>query len=314
MIKPLLALLLVLLLFTNARAQKGGVVYYLTNSGKLVSTKDSSDYSMVVMPPDSAVDKKLYIIYEYDKNGNIRFKSGSFTKDVNLKYHGAYKTYYPDGIIKSAGTYKNGEMTGPQTVYYHNGKLYSMIVYPDPGMPYYDECYDSTGVALAKKGNGLWKQFDEDFTYILAEGKVKKGLQEGQWNFKKSDSTVFIVNYLHGKEVPYTPPNDGHTYVSVERVPSFPGGMESFYRFIIKNVRYPDAARKNNTYGKVIVSFVVEKDGALTDVKVARGIGDGCDEEAVRVIKSSPRWSPGMQDNKPVRVAYSVPIMFGDSK
>ena len=105
--------------------------------------------------------------------------------------------------------------------------------------------------------------------------------------------------------------DDGNKiFTSVEQVPEFPGGLDAFARYLSKNIRYPAVARENNTQGRVIVSFVCEKDGSLTDVKVARGIGDGCDEEAVRVIKASPHWKPGIQNGRPVRVAYSVPINF----
>jgi protein TonB len=86
--------------------------------------------------------------------------------------------------------------------------------------------------------------------------------------------------------------------------------MEAFYKYLGKAIKYPSVARENGTQGRVIVSFVCERDGSLTDVKVARGIGDGCDEEAIRVIKASPHWKPGIQNGRPVRVAYSVPIMF----
>jgi protein TonB len=99
-------------------------------------------------------------------------------------------------------------------------------------------------------------------------------------------------------------------FVKVEHDPEFPGGMDQFYRFLAKTVRYPAAARENNTQGKVIVTMVVERDGSLSQVKVARGIGDGCDEEAVRVVKLSSPWKPGMQNGRVVRVAYSVPISF----
>ena len=108
--------------------------------------------------------------------------------------------------------------------------------------------------------------------------------------------------------------SENKVFTSVERVPSFPGGMEAFYNFLSKNIVYPKAARDKNTQGKVIVSFIVERDGKLNLVKVARGIGDGCDEEAIRVIKLSPPWKPGMQNGHTVRVAYSVPINFALSK
>lgn len=103
---------------------------------------------------------------------------------------------------------------------------------------------------------------------------------------------------------------NGPVFTSVEEVPEFPGGVQGFYHFLASSIRYPEAARKNKTQGRVVVSFIVEKDGALSDVHVLRGIGDGCDEESVRVLNTSPKWKPGTQNGKQVRVQYSVPISF----
>ena len=99
-------------------------------------------------------------------------------------------------------------------------------------------------------------------------------------------------------------------FLVVEEMPSFPGGEKEMYRYIGKNIEYPRMAKESGISGRVFVTFVVEKDGRVTDVKVLRGIGGGCDEEAVRVIKSMPRWKPGKQRGKPVRVQYRMPIKF----
>ncbi|WP_293299445.1 energy transducer TonB [Pedobacter sp. UBA4863] len=101
-----------------------------------------------------------------------------------------------------------------------------------------------------------------------------------------------------------------HHTASVEHSPEFPGGMEAWAKYIQRNLRYPSMAQEEGIGGKVFVSFVVEKDGTITDVKVTRGIGYGCDEEAMRVIKKSPRWKAGMQNNLPVRVRYNMPISY----
>jgi TonB family protein len=99
-------------------------------------------------------------------------------------------------------------------------------------------------------------------------------------------------------------------FTSVEQVPEFKGGLEAFGKFLATNMKYPKAARDNNVQGRVIITFVVEKDGSLSNMKVVRGIGSGCDEEAVRVLGISPAWKPGIQNGKPVKVQYSVPISF----
>ncbi len=96
----------------------------------------------------------------------------------------------------------------------------------------------------------------------------------------------------------------------VDVYPEFPGGMDAWTKYIQKNLRYPPMAQEGGVQGKVYLSFVVEKDGMITDVKVLKGIGSGCDEEAMRVIKKSPRWKAGMQSNLPVRVRYQMPIAY----
>jgi len=133
----------------------------------------------------------------------------------------------------------------------------------------------------------------------------------GQKNLKgDKNADVTIDEPVGESNNKVTEEDPNKIFTSVEQVPAFPGGLDAFGRYLLKNIRYPAIARENNTQGRVIVSFVCERDGSLTDVKVARGIGDGCDEEAVRVIKASPRWKPGIQNGRPVRVAYSVPISF----
>ena len=81
-------------------------------------------------------------------------------------------------------------------------------------------------------------------------------------------------------------------------------------KFLRKNLRYPERAAEAGVGGKVLVSFVVEKDGRLTDIRIVRGIGFGCDEEAARVLKKSPAWEPGIQNNRQVRVLYTIPLHF----
>jgi len=110
------------------------------------------------------------------------------------------------------------------------------------------------------------------------------------------------------KQVTEEDPNK--IFAAVEKEPEFAGGIEKFYAYLQKNIHYPAVAKENNVQGKVFVTFVVEKDGSLTDIKTVRGIGSGCDEEAVRVLKNSPRWKPGIQNGRQVRVQYTMPISF----
>ena len=101
-----------------------------------------------------------------------------------------------------------------------------------------------------------------------------------------------------------------YTTVSIEQMPDFPGGLSKFYGYISKNYNYPAAAREQGVSGRVIVSFIVEKDGTLTDIKVLRDMGLGTGEEAMRLLKKSPKWRAGVQNGRTVRVQYTLPIML----
>lgn len=99
-------------------------------------------------------------------------------------------------------------------------------------------------------------------------------------------------------------------FTIVEENPSFPTGQSALFKYLADNIKYPAAAKANTIEGSVYVGFVVETGGCLTNVQIKRGIGYGCDEEAIRVIQSMPKWISGKQQGKPVRVAYTLPIKF----
>ena len=105
-------------------------------------------------------------------------------------------------------------------------------------------------------------------------------------------------------------PVQAEIFTVVEEQPSYPGGEEARIAFLQQNIKYPEEAKELGIQGKVFVTFVVEVDGSITDVRVLRGIGGGCDEEAIRVVKSMPHWVPGKQRGVPVRVQFNLPIKF----
>jgi len=104
--------------------------------------------------------------------------------------------------------------------------------------------------------------------------------------------------------------NKEPVYAVVEKQPSYPGGDDARVAFLGQNIKYPEQATKNGVQGKVFVTFVIEADGSISNVKVLRGIGGGCDEEAVRIISIMPKWNPGMKNGKAVRVQFNLPIKF----
>lgn len=99
-------------------------------------------------------------------------------------------------------------------------------------------------------------------------------------------------------------------YAVVETMPSYPGGEKAMQEFIMNNLKYPEEAQKKGIQGRVTVRFVVEENGELSNITIIRGLDSACDTEAVRVIKSMPKWSPGMQNGKNVPVYFNLPIQF----
>jgi protein TonB len=108
---------------------------------------------------------------------------------------------------------------------------------------------------------------------------------------------------------PVADPDAGKVFTVVEEMPSFPGGEEKLFEYLAK-IKYPSIARENGISGRVYVTFVVDKDGKIKDAKVLRGIGGGCDEEALRVVRAMPDWKPGRQNGRNVSVQYNLPVNF----
>lgn len=96
----------------------------------------------------------------------------------------------------------------------------------------------------------------------------------------------------------------------VEQQPEFPGGTAALLNYLGRNIRYPVMAKEAGIQGRVFLTFVVEPDGSISGIKVLRGIGGGCDEEAVRVVRNMPKWAPGKQRGQPVRVQFNLPVKF----
>jgi protein TonB len=117
-----------------------------------------------------------------------------------------------------------------------------------------------------------------------------------------------------GEIEPYTVKTDttitGEVFTIVEQMPEFPGGEKALNDFISKNLKYPQMAIENGVQGKVWMGFIVGKDGTVSNIEVVRGIGGGCDQEALRVLKLMPKWNPGKQSGRPVIVKFRIPINF----
>ncbi|MBO7082948.1 MAG: energy transducer TonB [Bacteroidales bacterium] len=123
------------------------------------------------------------------------------------------------------------------------------------------------------------------------------------------DQNEVIEEYI-APEVEEEEVVEAEIFTIVEEMPEFPGGMQKLADYLAKNIKYPQMARESGIQGRVFVNFVVEPDGHVSNVNVMRSLGGGCDEEAMRVVKAMPKWKPGKQRGKAVRVSYILPVNF----
>ena len=120
---------------------------------------------------------------------------------------------------------------------------------------------------------------------------------------------MFVLLFSFMTSTAQTKKND-MVFDVVEVMPQFPGGQIAMLKYIMENMKYPEQAMKEGIQGRVAVSFIVEKDGSISNVRPVLSVHPLLDKEAVRVVKSMPKWTPGKQNGKPVRVRFNVPIMF----
>lgn len=305
---------------TGAYAQRQNV-YFIKNNGKYVDTRDSADYIRVVREPDSA--STLYNVFEFYLNGSPKL-IGKSLKIEPPQYEGQCVTYHSNGKRESVVNYKNGVKAGEDMEFYPNGRLYIQFSYPQDNKDHVADRLggylitankDSLGNDQVTDGNGYYKGYNDKFTYVEEEGLVKNGKREGQWKGNYQNiGTTFIETYNNGElmsGVATTKEGKASNYSkSREVLPQFKGGVEGFARFLSRNIKYPEDALKAGVQGKVILEFVVEKDGSLSDINVIKSVAPILDNEAIRVLNNSPKWLPGTRFGLPARVQYSVPVGF----
>ena len=161
---------------------------------------------------------------------------------------------------------------------------------------------------VIKKDN-LVKEEDEIKLDEIEKSNKAIGALTVEGNDEVGGEVLQLREQIAAPEPP-KPAEENKVHDFVEQMPSFPGGMGALMSWLSQNIKYPVIAAENGVEGRVIVQFVVEKDGSVNGVKVVRGKDPSLDKEAVRVVSKMPKWNPGKQRGKPVRVKYTVPVTF----
>ncbi len=145
---------------------------------------------------------------------------------------------------------------------------------------------------------------------VIQEVPDEVEIEEIEVNFDVDVKEETVIKEVVIAEAPPVEEKADQIFDVVETMPTPPGGMEGWNKYLSNNLKYPTQARRMGIEGTVYVVFVVNTDGSIQDVEILRGIGGGCDEEAMRVVAAAPKWEPGKQRGKPVRVKMRLPIRF----
>ncbi|MFM7851827.1 MAG: energy transducer TonB, partial [Flammeovirgaceae bacterium] len=216
----------------------------------------------------------------------------------------------------AVGLLLNGRPDGSTHSFYKNGTPEGEMVFENDDFSRASvvrvvNYWDSTGNKIVDKGMGYCKCVLDPFddVAIIEEGKIINQLKEGDWS-ASTPTFSYLETYENGELFRGKQNYQGETYDYTEMKENANpvGGLAAFYKQVSQVIRYPAKARRNRIEGKVFVQFVVQEDGTLTDFRVIKGIGGGCDEEALRSVMSSPRWQPGKQRGRPVKQRYTLPI------
>ena len=176
------------------------------------------------------------------------------------------------------------------------------------------DLYDGLQVLLFEEG----KYFYDGEIVRTPHGKEPRLIGVLKYEEETIPVTIPVVSFVPltdkhisklNENIPIDP-NDRKIYEVVDEMPSFPGGMGSLMSWLSQNIKYPVNAAGNGVQGRVMTQFIVEKDGSINDVKVAKSVDPSLDQEAVRVVKSMPRWIPGKHNGLAVRVSYTFPVTF----
>ena len=217
----------------------------------------------------------------------------------------------PADVIKQYGEFRDVESDSVslRTVSNEQGRVTFVIVLGKERYVTLD-IFDKNGTYRKTLLNGGWGPGEFG---IIWKSESNDIIKAGEYSYElEADHEVLIkgsFSYNNTGISEYNV-NSEKIFTVVEVMPEFSGGINALMKYLSDNIKYPEEAKKEGIQGRVFVNFVVEKSGKVNNVNVIRGIGGGCDEEAIRVISSMPDWKPGLENGKAVRVDYNIPIKF----
>ncbi|WPO80523.1 TonB family protein [Flavobacterium sp. KACC 22761] len=285
-------------------------IVYFDSIGK-DATKENHKFYRIIK--DYYTEKDVYEIKDYYKSGVLKIEGNSKTKD-GYSREGQYVYYYENGLKKRIENYIKSRLNGSFSEWYENGnpKLRGEYVESEKGFSSDLKIYDywnSKNEHVVKNGNGF---FEENWETFSAKGKLKNGFKDGEWKGTNKETHYQYTDiYNEGKFISGKSINSEgieRQYTVLESKPLPQKGITDFYKFVGANFTKTKEAVINKVSGRLVVQFVIDKNGKIIEPKILKSLGYGLDEEAVRVVTAYENWIPGQQRGVPVRVIYAIPI------
>lgn len=292
---------------------------YYDSDGNITTLSDASFYRISNQYPI----EDRYHVTDFYMSGEVASSGAYLTSSYKVK-DGEFAFYYPNGQIKSRGSFKENLRLGEWKWWYPNGQPMkdALIIHtnavPNEEIVLTVNFWDQKGNQIVSQGKGELTQYNEyqyvDELYVVAKGNILDGLKHGPWlGYDKEGNLLYRELYREGlllRGRAFVDNGNSVKYNTVSKAPMPVGGVRSLQKHINKSLQYPRNARYENISGQVLVQFVVDKDGSIQDVEAIKGIGGGCDEEAVRVIESFGSWEPGVQRGQLRTSRMIMPISF----
>ncbi|MBA9073781.1 TonB family protein [Flavobacterium gossypii] len=276
----------------------------------LERSTDKEDYKYFKIVKNYNIPSETYDVKNYYRSGKL-YGEGKTVDSLGFNKIGKFTTYYENGNKKSEGSYNKSTPTGPHKTWHENGKLEMDGEYFETeksvGNLRINQFYDAKGKQTVKDGNGTYE--DESYGAKFS-GAIKNGLKEGDWKGSNPEAkTSFVEIYEGGNFVSGETTDADHKkypYTKIIETPQPYKGIQDFYKFVSKNY---NPGRINGTLkGKIMLSFVIEKDGSVADIKVVKSLDEKLDREGIRVVKAYKDWKPGKVRGIFARVSFALPI------
>jgi TonB family protein len=230
-------------------------------------------------------------------------------------------TYFQNGSVRSLSETKGADKneTIMITKWFANGQIKS-IEYETKTKDLkfetrLNDAWDFEGNKLLSNGNGFYKYYEENRDKKIShEGRMLDGFKEGEWIGKNNDDIIiYKETYKDNKCLTGLNFDENQTikYTELKTVPEYKDGLKEMYNILLNSTKYPIEAQKKGIFGNVFLQFNVDTNGYIHDIKVLKGIGSGCDEEAMRVVKLlDGNWIPGKLRGKPISTRFTLPVPF----